>query len=204
MSDWISGLTSPRRTATSSGIGEVLHSPSMGCRSEASTILSLLRANREAMHCCSSLAASQRTSVGQLDSLAQACSALAKARVLCSLIIQKSEETGEGMYCSSWSPGIAGGGATTLQFHVEPEVTRRPQPATKPGTGPHTHWKFHLGYMQTSSSSHRVSAFYTITFGGSLASLYGSTCRGGTPDLVPLALTRIGWWMTRLWAWHLM
>ena len=46
MSYWISGLTSPRRVASSPGIGEVLCSLSMGCRSEASTTYSILRANR--------------------------------------------------------------------------------------------------------------------------------------------------------------
>ena len=111
MSDWISGLISPRRVASSSSIGDVPHSPSTDCRNEASTISSPLRANRGAMHHCSSLTASQRTPVGQPDSLAQACSTLAKARVLCSLIIWKLEEAGEGMFCSSQCPGIVSGGA---------------------------------------------------------------------------------------------
>ena len=110
-SDWISDWISPRRTASSSGVGEVLHSPSMGCRSEASTISSPLRTNRGAMHHCSSLAVSHRTPMGQPDSLVWACSTLVKARVLCSLITMKLEEARKDMYCSSWSLGMAGGGA---------------------------------------------------------------------------------------------
>ena len=87
----------PRRVASSSGVGEVPHTPSVGFRSQASTILLLLRTNKRAMHHCSSTAASQRTPVGNPDSLVQAYSALAKAMVFCCLIIWKSEEVGSGM-----------------------------------------------------------------------------------------------------------
>ena len=192
MLDWISGLTSPRIVASSSGIGEVPCSPSMDCRSEASTISSPLRANMGAMYCCSCLATSQRTPVGQPDSLAWVCSTLARARVLCSLTIQKLEEAGEGIYCSSWSPGVVGGGPTTLQFHVGPEVAGRPQFATKPGRQPWVYWNVHVGCMQTSSSGHRTSAFSTSSCGGPLTSPHWSTCGGGSLDLVPLALTGVG------------
>ena len=100
-----------QESVSSSGIGEVLCSPSTGCRNEACTISSPLRANRGAMHCCSSLTVSQRTPVGPLDSLSCASSTPAKARVLCYLIILKLGEAGEVMYCSSQSLGMAGGGA---------------------------------------------------------------------------------------------
>ena len=108
MSDWISDLILPRRVASSSGIGEVTHSPSTGCRREASTISSLLRANMGAMQfpCCIT-----KDSSGATRLLNMGCSSLAKARDLCSLITLKLEEGGEGMYCSSQSWRMAGGGA---------------------------------------------------------------------------------------------
>ena len=93
----ISHLMMPKRVASSSGVGEFLCSPPMGLRREASAISLPLRANRGAMHLCSSQTASERNHVGNPDSLAQACSALAKAMVFCCLIIWKSEEVGEGM-----------------------------------------------------------------------------------------------------------
>ena len=88
----ISCLMSPGRVASSSGVGEILWSPSMGLRMEASTITSLLRTNKGAMHQCSSHAASQSTPGENPDSSAQACSTLAKAMVFCCLIIWNVEE----------------------------------------------------------------------------------------------------------------
>ena len=97
MSGLMSGLMLPRRVSSSSGVGEVLCSPSIGLRSEASTISSPLNTNRGAMHCCSFCATSQRTPVGNPDSSAWACSTLAKVGVFCCLIIWKLEEVEEGM-----------------------------------------------------------------------------------------------------------
>ena len=85
----------PIEVASSSGVGEVLHSPPMGLRSEASTILSLLRTKRRALHHCSSHAIPQRIPVEDPDSSVQACNALAKPMVFCCLIIQELEEVGE-------------------------------------------------------------------------------------------------------------
>ena len=78
--------------------------------------------------------------MGQLDSLAWACSTLAKARAHCSLINLKLEEAGEGMYCSSQSLGIVGGGANPPWVCGGAEVAgRMPPPATNPYEGHWTH-----------------------------------------------------------------
>ena len=75
------GSTLPRRVASFSGVVEVLCSFPMGLRWEVLTIPLLLWAIRGAMHFCSSCADSQRTPVGNPDSLVEAWSTWANARV---------------------------------------------------------------------------------------------------------------------------
>ena len=86
----VDGSTSPRRVASSSGVGEVPCSCPVGLRREALTISSPLRAIRADMYFCSSNVAWQRTPVGNCDSLVQTCSDQAKARVFSCVMAQKS------------------------------------------------------------------------------------------------------------------
>ena len=182
----------PRRVA-SSGIRDVLHSPSTGLRSEASTIPLPLRTNRGAIHHCNSCTASQRTHVGNPDSLAQACSTLAKAMVFCCLITWEVRGSW-GRHVVLWGEGqgLQVEGPTILLLPVGPAVARMPLPANKPSKGPWVHWGSCEGCERTLSSGHRASGFSTSVYGGSSTFLHGSTCRGGSLDLVPLASTGVG------------
>ena len=101
-----STTSSPRRMASSSDIGEVQCSSSVGFKREASTMSSLLRVIKGAMHFCSSCTESQRAPVGPPDPLAQVCRAWAKTRVFSYLTTQKSlglEALLMGMKSFGWS-----------------------------------------------------------------------------------------------------
>ena len=96
-------------------------------------------------------------------------------------------------------------GPTILLLPVGPGVTRMLLLVNKPNKGLQVHWGSHVGCKRTLPSCHWVSGFSTGGCGGSSTFPHGSTCRGGSLDLVPLALIRIRWQMARLelWAWLL-
>ena len=80
----------PQEVASSSRVGEVPGSLSIGSRCETSMISSPLRHIKAAMHLSSSCAALQKTLVGAPYPSAHHCRSQARARVFSCIMVQKA------------------------------------------------------------------------------------------------------------------
>ena len=171
--------------ASSSGVGEVPLSPSIGFRREASTMSSLLRVIMEDIQLWSSHEVQHKTPVGAPDSLAQACSAWAKARVCSCLMTQKF--LGQRHQFQAWTLGSEACQSRGGSHYLEASCWAA---GSLKATACHDTWCQTWKSLSVSSTTVKILllAFISLHWGDG-----GSTCRGSSQDLVFLC--------TLIWIW---